>query len=88
MYRGVADLVHDVRVPRLARILRGALRHPVRQELEQAASGPAPRPLRSAARPAAPTREPLTGQTFPTVPQRLSDVSGLKSGKVPSRICT
>lgn len=61
MYRGVADLVHDLRVPRAAGVLRGAVRHPLRQELEQAASGLAPRPLRRTARAAAATCQPFTG---------------------------
>lgn len=39
MHRGVADLLHHLRIPGVARILRGALRHPVRQELEPAETG-------------------------------------------------
>lgn len=62
MHRSVADLVHTVRILRPAGILRRAVRHSVRQELEQTTAGPEAGSLGSPAGAAAATYQPLTGR--------------------------
>lgn len=62
MYRSVADLMHHIRVPGTHGVLRGAVRYPLRQELEPAASGPAASSLRGPAGAAAITYQPFAGQ--------------------------
>lgn len=57
----MANLVYNIRVPRTPRILRGAVRHQVRQELVQTAAGSATSRLRRAAS-AAITYQPLSGK--------------------------
>lgn len=56
----MVDLMHDIRVPGAHGVLRGAVRHPLRQELEPAARGPAPSRLRRATRATAATYQSLT----------------------------
>lgn len=50
MYRGLADLMHVIRVPGTDGVLRGAVWHPVRQGMEPAACRAAASRLRRAAR--------------------------------------
>lgn len=61
VYRGVVDIVHDIRVPGADGVLCSAVRYPIRQELESTASRPAPSRLRRAACAAASTHQPLAG---------------------------
>lgn len=61
MHRGVANLVHDIRVPGAAGVFRGAVWDPLRQKLEPATRQPAKGTLSSAAGATTAAYQSLTG---------------------------
>lgn len=58
----MADLMHDIRVPRTNGVLRGTVRHSLRQKLEQAARRPSSSCVFGPVSAATITYQPLTGE--------------------------
>lgn len=64
MHRGVADLVYNIRIPRIAWVLRGTLRHQIRQKLVSTEAGLAKGCICCSTGASAVAHESFTGMTF------------------------